>query len=172
MQAPAEKTEYNLGGIKNVLGNFRQPEFVICDPAMLQTLPEEEYFSGLAELIKTAIIGNRKLFEMIENNHEGIMKRDTELLSMLISMAVKFKASVVSEDEKETGLRRILNFGHTYGHAIEMYKSFRHGFAVASGMELAADFIRVKGISRQKKNMNRVSRSSENYSDSSKARYP
>lgn len=139
------KNGVNLGGIKNVLGCFRQPEFVICDPVMLQTLPEEEYFSGIAELIKTAIIGNKKLFEVIENNHEGILKRDSELLSMVISMAVNFKAYIVSEDEKESGLRRILNFGHTYGHAIEMYKSFRHGYAVASGMVLAAGFSLYRG---------------------------
>jgi 3-dehydroquinate synthase len=134
------KNGVNLGGTKNVLGCIRQPEFVICDPVMLQTLPEEEYLSGIAELIKTAIIGDKKLFEVIENNHEGILKRDSELLSMVISMAVNFKAAVVSEDEKESGLRRILNFGHTYGHAIEIYKSFRHGFAVASGMVLATGF--------------------------------
>lgn len=139
------KNGVNLGGTKNVLGCFRQPEFVICDPVMLQTLPEEEYFSGVAELIKTAIIGNKKLFEIIESNQEGILRRDTELLSMLISMAVNFKAAVVSEDEKESGLRRILNFGHTYGHAIEMYKSFRHGYAVASGMALAANFSLSRG---------------------------
>jgi len=139
------KNGVNLGSTKNLLGCFRQPEFVICDPAMLQTLPEEEYFSGLAELIKTGIIGNRKLFEIIENNHERIIRRDAELLAMLISMAVGVKASVVSEDEKEGGLRRILNFGHTFGHAIELYKSFRHGYAVASGMELAISFSVAKG---------------------------
>jgi len=140
------KNGVNLGGIKNVIGCFRQPEFVICDPAMLQTLPVEEYFSGVGELIKTAIIGNEKLFELIEKNHGGILRRDPNLLSMLVSMAVNFKASVVSADEKESGLRRILNFGHTYGHAIEMYKSFRHGFAVASGMEMAANFSRSRGF--------------------------
>lgn len=140
------KNGVNLGGIKNILGCFKQPEFVICDQAMLQTLPEDEYFSGLAELIKTAIIGDAELFEIIENNNDGILRRDTELLSMLISMAVNFKASVVSEDEKESGLRRILNFGHTYGHAIEAYKSFRHGYAVASGIELASKFSLSKGM--------------------------
>lgn len=139
------KNGVNLGGAKNVLGCFRQPEFVICDPTMLHTLPEEEYFSGLAELIKTALIGSEKLFDLIENNYEGILRRDTELLSMLVTMAVRFKASIVSEDEKEAGLRRILNFGHTYGHAIEMYKSFKHGYAVSSGMELAANFSLAKG---------------------------
>jgi 3-dehydroquinate synthase len=140
------KNGVNLGSTKNVLGCFKQPEFVICDQVMLQTLPEDEYSSGLAELIKTAIIGNEKLFEIIENNQSGILRRDPDLLSMLISMAVSFKASVVSEDEKESGLRRILNFGHTYGHAIEMYKSFKHGYAVASGMELAAGFSCSKGL--------------------------
>jgi len=140
------KNGVNLRGSKNILGCFRQPEFVICDTAMLQTLPEDEYFSGLAELIKTAVIGNVKLFEMIENNHDRILKRDTDLLSMLVSMAVNVKAEIVSEDEKESGLRRILNFGHTYGHAIEMYKSLRHGYAVASGMELAANFSFSRGL--------------------------
>jgi 3-dehydroquinate synthase len=140
------KNGVNLSGTKNILGCFKQPEFVICDTAMLKTLPEDEYFSGLAELIKTALIGNKKLFEIIETNHEGILKRDTDFLTMCISMAVNFKASVVSEDEKESGLRRILNFGHTYGHAIEAYKSFRHGYAVASGMELAASFSMSKGL--------------------------
>jgi 3-dehydroquinate synthase len=140
------KNGVNLGGTKNILGCFKQPEFVICDQAMIKTLPEDEYFSGLAELIKTALIGNEKLFEIIENNHDGILKRDPELLSMCISMAVNFKAAVVSEDEKESGSRRILNFGHTYGHAIEAYKSFRHGYAVASGMELASNFSLTRGL--------------------------
>ena len=140
------KNGVNLSGTKNVIGCFKQPEFVICDPAMLKTLPEDEYFSGLAELIKTALIGNAKLFEIIENNHEAIAKRDQDLLSMCISMAVNFKAAVVSEDEKEGGLRRILNFGHTYGHVIEVYKSFRHGYAVASGIELAAKFSLARGL--------------------------
>ncbi|HBC77137.1 MAG TPA: 3-dehydroquinate synthase [Bacteroidales bacterium] len=140
------KNGVNLGSTKNILGCFRQPEFVICDPVMLKTLPEDEYFSGLAELVKTALIGNEKLFELIENNQERIIKRDSELLSMCISMAVNFKAAVVSADEKESGLRRILNFGHTYGHAIEAYKSFRHGYAIASGMELAASFSMSKGL--------------------------
>ncbi len=139
------KNGVNLGSTKNLLGCIRQPEFVICDPSMLQTLPEEEYLSGLAELIKTAIIGDEKLFRFIEGNHEDIIKRDPDLLSSLISMAVNFKASVVSADEKESGQRRILNFGHTYGHAIELYKSYRHGYAVASGMEIATEFSLARG---------------------------
>jgi len=139
------KNGVNLGKIKNILGCFRQPEFVICDTEMLKTLPDEEYYSGLAELIKTAVIGSERLFELIENNAENIIKRNTSIITMLVSMAVNFKASVVSEDEKESGTRRILNFGHTYGHAIELYKSVRHGYAVASGMQLAALFSERRG---------------------------
>jgi 3-dehydroquinate synthase len=140
------KTGVNLGSVKNIIGTFRQPEFVICDPSMLKTLPEEEYLSGLAELIKTGLIGDQSIIDALEDKYEGIMKRDTELLSLLIAKAARFKASVVSEDEKESGLRRILNFGHTYGHAIELVKSAKHGFAVAEGMKLAALFSLEKGF--------------------------
>jgi 3-dehydroquinate synthase len=142
------KNGVNLGGTKNVLGVIRQPEFVICDPAMLLTLSEEEYLSGLSELIKTAIIGDRELFESIEFSYDEIMQRDQNLLSSLVAKSVTFKARVVTEDEKETGLRRILNFGHTFGHAIEMYTSVKHGFAVASGMDLATGFSYEKGLIR------------------------
>ena len=134
------KNGVNLGGTKNMLGTIRQPEFVICDPGMLQTLPDQEYLSGLAELIKTAVIGDKELFDLIEKSFEKIMSRDTDLLAILVAKSVRFKGLVVSEDEKESGLRRILNFGHTFGHAIEMQKGVRHGFAIASGMVLATEF--------------------------------
>jgi 3-dehydroquinate synthase len=140
------KNAVNLGEIKNVIGNFRQPEFVICDTAMLQTLPEQEYLSGLAELIKTGIIGDLSIFEIIEQNVTTINKRDNILLSDLVARSVRFKAKVVSKDEKENNLRRILNFGHTFGHAFEMQKSMKHGFAVAKGMQLATDFSLQKGF--------------------------
>ncbi len=139
------KNGVNLGKFKNILGTFKQPEFVICDPEMLKTLSDEEYFSGLAELVKTAIIGDVKLFELIEDNTIKILNRQSEFMASLIKLAVDFKASVVTEDEKEAGVRRILNFGHTYGHAIELYGSFRHGYAVASGMQLATLFSEEKG---------------------------
>jgi 3-dehydroquinate synthase len=134
------KNGVNLGGAKNMLGTIRQPEFVICDTAMLQTLPGQEYLSGIAELIKTAVVGDNKLFELIENSFDEIMLRNPDLLTQLIAKSVRFKGLVVSKDEKEIGLRRILNFGHTFGHAIEMQKSMKHGFAIASGMELATEF--------------------------------
>ena len=134
------KNGVNLGATKNMIGTFRQPEFVICDPAMLVSLPEQEYLSGLAELIKTAVIGDSELFELIENKFDKIMSRDSVLLGDIVAKSVRFKGLVVSEDEKESGIRRILNFGHTYGHAIELQKGLKHGFAVASGMELATAF--------------------------------
>lgn len=140
------KTGVNLGKIKNVIGAFKQPEFVICDTGMLQTLPEEEYFSGMAELIKTGLIGDATIIDMLENNYSGIIERDIELLSVLITRAVKYKASIVSQDEKEGSIRRILNFGHTIGHALELHESLKHGFAVASGMEMAAVFSETKGL--------------------------
>lgn len=134
------KNGVNLGGVKNMLGTIRQPEFVICDPSMLITLPEDEYLSGLAELIKTAIIGDKSLFELIEYSIDRIRSRNIDLLKDLIAKSVRFKGLVVSKDEKEAGLRRILNFGHTFGHAIELQKSVKHGFAVAAGMELATGY--------------------------------
>jgi 3-dehydroquinate synthase len=140
------KTGVNLGGTKNILGTIRQPEFVICDPQMLSTLSDAEYLSGLAELIKTAIIGDYSLFNLIEDKQREIAGRDPFLMTELVAKCISFKASVVSEDENETGLRRILNFGHTFGHAIEMHEAMKHGFAVASGMELASAFSAEKGL--------------------------
>jgi len=140
------KNGVNLGGIKNILGTIRQPEFVICDQFMLLTLPEEEFLSGLAELIKTAIIGDKELFDIIDKNRKEILARDINLLSSLVARCVRFKANVVSEDERENGIRRILNFGHTYGHAIEMEMSFNHGLSIASGMELATEFSFERGL--------------------------
>jgi 3-dehydroquinate synthase len=149
------KTGVNLGRVKNIIGTFRQPEFVICDTTMLRTLPHEEYLSGMAELIKTGLIGDKTIIETLESNYSGIMKRDRALLADLVYRSVKFKADVVAKDEKEAGLRRILNFGHTFGHAIELYDVVSHGFAVASGMELATLFSYRKGFIT-KKECNRI----------------
>lgn len=157
------KNGVNLGSIKNVIGNFRQPEFVICDTTMLRTLPDEEYFSGLAELIKTGIIGDASIIDILEENYAGVMLRDRKLLSDLVGRSVKFKGSVVAKDERESGLRRILNFGHTFGHAVELYESVRHGYAVASGMEIAALFSLHKGLI-DKKTCDRVINLIKHYS--------
>jgi 3-dehydroquinate synthase len=146
------KNGVNLSGTKNMLGTIRQPEFVICDPAMLQTLPEMEYLSGLAELIKTAVIGDKELFRIIEQGFDEIISRNPGMLATLVTKSVRFKGLVVSNDERETGQRRILNFGHTFGHAIELQNMVKHGFAVASGMVLATEFSFEKGyITREEK---------------------
>jgi len=123
----------------NIIGTFNQPDFVICDQELLKTLPEDEYLSGLAEMIKSGFIGDAGLIGEIEKNVEPILKRETSLLSKLIARTVKIKASIVSEDEKESGIRMLLNFGHTFGHAIESQSGLKHGFAVAGGMKIAAD---------------------------------
>ena len=133
------KNGVNVGPVKNIIGCFNQPEFVICDQMMLATLPEEEYFSGLAELIKTGFICDANLVNDIEKNIDLILNRNIQILTELIARSVEIKASVVNEDEKEKGLRMILNFGHTFGHAIEANTGIRHGFAVAEGMMIAAD---------------------------------
>jgi len=134
------KNAVNVGNVKNILGCFRQPEFVICDQEMLKTLPEEEYLNGLPELIKMGLILDNHLLIKIEQNFDGILSRNTELLEYLISVSLSLKSEVVREDEKEiSGRRMILNFGHTFGHIIETVAGLKHGFAVASGMVIAAD---------------------------------
>lgn len=133
------KNGVNVGRVKNILGNINQPDFVVCDPEMLKTLPDDEYLSGLAELIKTGIILDAGLIKTIEKDCDSVLKRDPRVLTELIARSVNLKASVVMEDEKEKGLRMILNFGHTFGHAIEAQTGLKHGFAVAAGMIIAAD---------------------------------
>lgn len=150
------KTGVNLGIVKNVIGTIRQPEFVICDTTMLRTLPEKEYMSGLAELIKTGLIGDRTIFENLEESMDRVTMRDRNLLTDLVFKSVKVKAGVVARDERESGPRRVLNFGHTFGHAIELYEGISHGFAVAAGMELAALFSLRKGYLGEK-NFSRIS---------------
>lgn len=143
------KNGVNVGSIKNILGNFTQPEFVICDTEMLRTLPDDEYLSGLAELIKAGLILDEDLVGMVEKNIESIKGRDPRFLTRLVLRSVNIKASVVREDEKEKGLRMVLNFGHTFGHAIEAQTGLKHGFAVAAGMVIAADISAGLGILKQ-----------------------
>jgi 3-dehydroquinate synthase len=149
------KNGVDAGFYKNVIGTFRQPEFVICDTTMLNTLPDKEYLSGLAEMIKVGLIGDASLVEIAEKNHGAIMERDRDLMTDAVARTIKYKASVVAEDEKESGARRVLNFGHTYGHPIEMANNFQHGFAVAAGMELAIHLSFKKGL-LDNKNKNRA----------------
>jgi len=121
---------------KNLIGAFHQPAAVYIDPEALRTLPPEEFRSGLAEVIKIAAALDAPFFVQLERNAARIRKENTPLLTRIIETAVALKASVVEKDERETGLRRILNLGHTVGHALESSSGFalRHGEAVAIGM--------------------------------------
>jgi 3-dehydroquinate synthase len=131
------KTGVNLAGGKNLVGSFHQPQIVLIDPDVLSTLPEREYRAGLFEVIKCGVIRDPALFELLENEADRILAKKTDLVDELIAAAVRIKAEVVTADERESDLRRILNFGHTIGHAMEAeteYKRFLHGEAIAWGM--------------------------------------
>jgi 3-dehydroquinate synthase len=131
------KTGVNLSAGKNLLGTYHQPLAVLIDPSVLTTLPDREFRAGLFEALKCGVIASREIFEAMESKREPIMQRDPATLEWLIAESVAVKAKVVAEDERESGLRRILNFGHTIGHALEAetkYKTFLHGEAVAWGM--------------------------------------
>ena len=134
------KTGVNLRSGKNLLGTFHQPRAVLIDPAVLTTLPSREYRAGLYESLKCGIIGDPGLFRLFEERRREILDRDPAMLEKVIADSVRLKASVVSADEREGGLRQMLNFGHTIGHAIEAetrYEQLLHGEAVAWGMVAA-----------------------------------
>lgn len=122
------KTAINFGGIKNLVGSFYQPKAVLIDEAVLDTLNNTEFTSGLAEAIKMAACFDKDLFELIENNNARDIAEEIIYRSLLI------KKDVVEKDEKEKGLRRVLNFGHTIGHGIEVLSNTPHGHAIALGM--------------------------------------
>jgi 3-dehydroquinate synthase len=131
------KTGVNLTVGKNLVGTFHQPQAVLIDPLVLSSLPAREYRAGLFESIKAGIIGDAELFEKFEDKREAILQREAGTVERIIAASVKLKAEVVSADEREYGLRRVLNLGHTIGHALEAetsYKSLLHGEAVAWGM--------------------------------------
>lgn len=129
------KNGVNVGGFKNMVGLFSQPQFVVCDASLLSTLPKRELRAGLAEVIKTAILGDAELFEILEKSTFNTICKESALLEDVITRCVRVKASVVAEDEREGGRRRILNLGHTIAHAIEKSTSqFSHGEAVAIGL--------------------------------------
>jgi 3-dehydroquinate synthase len=136
------KTGVNLGAGKNLIGAFHQPLTVLIDPEILETLDEREFQAGLFEALKCGVISDPGLFEFMERNVSKIRRRDHKAVEKIILAAVRVKASVVSRDERESGLRRVLNFGHTIGHALEAatyYSQFLHGEAVAWGMIAATE---------------------------------
>lgn len=134
------KTGANLVSGKNLVGAFHQPLAVLTDPDLLRTLPEREYRAGLFEVIKHGIIRSEPLFRLMREQKDDVLRRAPDVVEEMISESVRIKCEVVSADEKEGGLRRILNYGHTVGHAIEAetgYNRYLHGEAVALGMKAA-----------------------------------
>ena len=135
------KTAINVPQGKNLIGSFYNPKFVLISTDFLKTLPQEQYESGLGEVIKYAFIGNKKLKKIIEDNAKKITERNEKILKSIIEESIKTKSKIVTKDEKENGIRAILNFGHTFGHAIEAhhgYKKITHGAAITMGMVIAA----------------------------------
>ena len=134
------KTGVDLPEGKNLVGAFHPPKLVIADPDMLRTLPHREYRSGLYEVVKYGVIADAKLFRFLEAHMSAVLRRDPAALDWIIPRCIAIKARVVNEDEREAGLRKILNFGHTLGHALEAathYRRFLHGEAIAWGMMAA-----------------------------------
>jgi 3-dehydroquinate synthase len=146
------KTAVNLPQGKNLAGTFYQPRLVVIDPETLSTLPEREYRTGLAEAIKYGMIRDRALFERMESNVEKLAARDPKLLEEIIIRCVSIKLAVVRVDEREGGLRMILNYGHTIGHAIERATGYRltHGEAISIGMNREAEIAVKMGLCPEK----------------------
>lgn len=133
------KTGVDLPEGKNLLGSFHQPSFIGMSPEFLETLSEEHFRQGIAEVIKTALIGDEVLWKYLETHADQIKRRDLESLLRVVSACCVIKAKVVEADEKESGYRRVLNLGHTVGHALERLSGYQisHGDAVAVGMMVA-----------------------------------
>ena len=143
------KTGVNLVAGKNLFGAFYQPLAVLIDPDVLATLPEREYRAGLYEVIKCGVIRSPELFDLLDGRRADVLAQAPDAVDALIAESVRIKAEVVTADEKEGDLRRILNFGHTIGHALEAeteYKRFLHGEAVAFGMNAATHLAGLAGL--------------------------
>lgn len=140
------KNGVNFQGYKNMVGLFHQPEFVICDPELLKTLPQKEIACGLAEIVKHAAIADEELFAYLEQNYTDVLAQDRQAIEKLVHASVTIKSAVVNRDETEKGERRKLNFGHTFGHAIEKVAGISHGEAVSRGMAIAAALSVKRGI--------------------------
>lgn len=142
------KTGVNLASGKNLVGTFYQPEYVHIDVELLKTLEDREYRSGQAEVIKHALIRGEEFLTYIENNIESILQKDKEAMEVIVFESVKIKGEIVEQDEREAGLRRVLNLGHTVGHGLEAsmgYGYMRHGEGVAIGMVAASEIAVIMG---------------------------
>jgi 3-dehydroquinate synthase len=140
------KNGVNYEGFKNMVGVFNQPSFVICDPAMLQTLKPEELNCGFAEIVKHTLINDAEMFQYLETNASKALALDNEVIEKLVVNSIEIKSTIVNRDEKEAGERRKLNLGHTFGHAAEKVLGISHGNAVSLGLVVAAKLSLAKGL--------------------------
>jgi 3-dehydroquinate synthase len=140
------KNGVDFRGTKNLIGVFQQPRFVLCDPAVLKTLAVRETANGLAEMVKTAAIGSPALFDEIERAPEKALGLEPDFIGRAVRESLRIKAAVVESDEREAGARRVLNLGHTLGHAFESVAGLGHGEAVAAGLVFAAGLSVRKGL--------------------------
>jgi 3-dehydroquinate synthase len=143
------KVGVNLPAGKNLVGAFHAPQLVLCDPEVLTTLPRREFRSGLYEVVKYGVIASPTLFTSVHRRLTDIFAHDLDLLTAVVADCCRIKADVVASDERESGPRRVLNFGHTIGHALEAittYRRFRHGEAIAYGMLAAARISAARGL--------------------------
>ncbi|MBI9075313.1 MAG: 3-dehydroquinate synthase [Desulfatibacillum sp.] len=143
------KNGINFQGYKNMMGVFNQPSFVLCDPKVLKTLPRDQVASGFAEIVKHGAIRDESHFALLEDNKAKALALDVEFMVHLIYDSIAIKADVVNQDEKETGIRKILNFGHTYGHALEKVGGVSHGKAVSAGMAMACNLSMDRGLLKE-----------------------
>jgi len=134
------KNGINLGSYKNLIGTFRQPEKIIVFHGFLDTLPDEEFKSGLAEVIKYGLIHDPTILDLLENCQPDNLKTEIEFVQKLIARSIRSKVEIVEQDFDDEGIRRILNFGHTFGHAVDRTFNLKHGFAVALGMCVALKY--------------------------------
>lgn len=140
------KNGVNYEGLKNMIGTFSLPDAVLCDMELLKTLPHEEILSGFAEIVKHGAIADAALFDFIEQNAEKALQLDAAVIERFVYDSVVVKATIVNQDPNERGERRKLNFGHTFGHAIEKITKVPHGLAVSMGMVVAAELSVRRGL--------------------------
>jgi 3-dehydroquinate synthase len=142
------KNGVNCDGYKNMIGVFNQPDFVLCDSTMLKTLPLRELRAGLAEVVKSGLIADADLFRYVENNINDILNCRKENLDFIVERSIAIKARIVEADERESGERKKLNLGHTFGHAIEKHSdnTLLHGEAVSVGLAIAAKISEQSGL--------------------------
>ena len=148
------KTAINIERGKNLVGAFYNPKLVLISTSFLETLSNNQFKSGLGEIVKYSLLGNKKIRSILENNSKEIQKKDPIVMENLISESIKTKAKIVTKDEKENGIRAILNLGHTFGHAIEAFKKYKgitHGQAVIYGIQIIARISYLEGLIDQSK---------------------